>query len=589
MKKNKGKLGNDAGNDALIKSLKELIKDDKQTTMNKKKITTPTPRLKKENIKDIKFDNDIKKAMEDDDDDSSKKDVVMSNTDYYLLRDKGTGTVIFKTDAKLAVEFENINGRVLKDINYIVTIILQETEDKKLKVLEQYISENPHLEKYVDDIKLQSGITLVDDIIVNDVDYDDLLRLKEHIFDYFGDRELDEIRKKIMKKTIQHSDWFVAKRAILFYYFQEFLKKRYNIQFSENVTIPIEGKTYPTKDYIMNLFHLNEAKSSKYNEFEYIEFTEAEEEKDKKDVDIMISKNLTVPASRNSPLEKPSSNLTQTKANFLSLKNVLLGGIAVVGGIAAAGYAGFPFILDGASFGSVKKTLEEQKKGAIKDSDKNPIIIGTQTMYKNRRYQSGELILLLKFCDKWLNEWLQNIEEELGSPIPFVKEDTLVPFFTQDFEKEREKQKLIKEISEMDVSDNIKNYYINKLNNWCQDDVQKEIVKIKEINTFVKNNNTGTVLDAAQLNAEKARLTTIVNDTLTLSERELKDAIISKIDDVQVNPPPSTPITIDGGLTDYKTSSSYLAAKKDFMNGKLSRDGFKKKKYEIKKEILNRK
>ena len=62
MKKNKGKLGKDAGNDALIKSLKELIKDDKPT-MNKKKMTTPTPRLTKEDIKDIEFDNDIKKIM----------------------------------------------------------------------------------------------------------------------------------------------------------------------------------------------------------------------------------------------------------------------------------------------------------------------------------------------------------------------------------------------------------------------------------------------------------------------------------------------------------------------------------------------
>ena len=400
-----------------------------------------------------------------------------------------------------------------------------------------------------------------------------------------------------MKKTIQHSDWFVAKRAILFYYFQEFLKKRYNIQFSENVRIDEKegittkeniGKTYPTKDYIMNLFHLNEAKSSKYNEFEYIEFTEVEEEKDKKDVNIMISKNLIASASRNSPLEKPSSNLTQTKANFFSLQNVLRAAV-VVGGIAAAGYAGFPFKLDGASFGSDKKTLKEQEEGAIPNrKDGSPIIIGTQTMYKNRRYQSGELILLLKFCDKWLNEWLQNIEEELGSPIPFVKEDTLVPFFTQDFEKEREKQKLIKEISEIDVSDNIKNYYINKLNNWCQDDVQKEIVKIKEINTFVKNNNSTGTLSAAELIDEKVRLRNFVDD-LTLSDDALKAAIISKINNVQVIPPPSNPITIDGGLTDYKTSSSYLAAKKDFINGKLSRDGFKKKKYEIKKEILNRK
>ena len=569
MKKNKRKLGKDAGNEALIKSLKELIiNDDKPTTMTKKKIMTPTPRLKKEDIKNIKFDDDIKKAMKDDDDDSSKKDVVMSNTDYYLLRDKGTGTVIFKTDAKLAVEFENINGRVLKDINYIVTIILQETEDKKLRVLEQYISENPHLEKYVEDIKLQSGITLVDDIIVNDVDYDDLLRLKEHIFDYFGDRELDEIRKKIMKKTIQHSDWFVAKRVILFYYFQEFLKKRYNIQFSENVTME-DNKTYPTSDYIMNKFHLNEAKSSKYNEFEYIEFTEAnDEDKDEQFVNIMISKILTVPASRNSPLEKPSSNLDQTKGGYLKTALALSGGIAIA--IMSL------FNRDGASFGSEKKTLHEQKEGAIK-IDGIPIIIGTQTMYKNRRYQSGELILLLKFCDKWLNEWLQNIEEELGHHIPFVKEDTLVPFFDENYKNEKEKQDLIQKITENKlIKQYVKENLIRKLNNWCHSEVNTEYDKIVIVEKFVKE---GTLLTGELLTSEKTKLTNII-DTLTILNTEQKKELQDEVRNTTSRPAAPAPAT-DG----YKSSESYKKAKKDFMDGKLSRDRFKKKKYDIKKEI----
>jgi len=172
MKKNKGKLGKDAGNDALIKSLKDLIKDDKPT-MNKKKIMTPSPRLKKQ---DIDFDDDIKKVMEDDDDVPNKKERVMSNTEYQIFRDKGTGTVIIKPEEEMTIKLHKITGKVLEDIEYIVAVIFQEKEHLKQEVLERYIEGNPHLAQYMEDIKLFSGMTLVD--IDNEIDYDDISKLK---------------------------------------------------------------------------------------------------------------------------------------------------------------------------------------------------------------------------------------------------------------------------------------------------------------------------------------------------------------------------------------------------------------------------
>jgi len=593
MKKNKGKLGKDAGNDALIKSLKELIKDEKPT-MNKKKIMTPTPRLTK---KDIEFDDDIKKAMEDDDDVPNKKERVMSNTEYQIFRDKGTGTVIIKPEEELVTKLDKINGKVLDDIDYIVAVILEQKEHLKQEVLERYIEGNPHLEQYLEDIKLFSGMTLVD--IDNEIDYDDISKLKEHIFEKY-ELGLEIFKRQIMKKTIKHSEWQIWKSEVLLYYLDQFLYKEYRVQFKDDM-----------KEKFKNFFEFKSSEISKYNEFDRITIHLSDEDNQKIKENDTIQIYLNKAYIENSERRKDS---TETNPDLVSrsfwdrwaqfaLKNKLniAGGIASLGVMSylMSGAVDDAFFLKLAGLGStiLQWTGFNKKDGAIigednldkeKNSEENEeyknmlavgniskrtIKIGTQKMYKNKRIQSGKFILLLKMCDKWLNEWLENIETELGHPIPFMKEEEKRElFFNYEYDNEKQKRDLIQQIQENLNNDVIKKYYINKLNNWCYSDVEKEYTILKKITEYINTN----VND----NAKKTSLITDV-DKLSL-EKDIKDRLKREITIVPV------PVRRDGG-SDYKSSEIYQKAKKAFMDGKLSREGFKKKKYDIKKEILNRK
>lgn len=587
MKKNKGKLGKDAGNDALIKSLKELINDDKPTTMNKKKIVTPTPRLKKEDIKDVKFDNDIKKAMEDDDDVPNKKERVMSNTEYQMFRDKNTGTVIIKPEEELTNKLYKINGKVLEDIEYIVAVILEQKEHLKVEVLERYIEGNPHLAQYLDDIKLFSGMTLVD--TNNEIDYDDISKLKEHMFEKY-ELGLEVFKRQILKKKIKHTDWQIWKSEVLLYYLDQFLYKEYRVQFKDDM-----------KPIFKLFFEYKSSETSKYNEFDGIAIHLSEEDKkkvkDNETITIYLNKayiennNFRPKDSTETNPDLVSRSFWEQVSNFTSKNklNIVMSALSIAA-ITAMILHGtiLPAFMtslstwtninkeDGAIIGNDKlksKTTDTEYETmyAVGNVKQRQIIIGTQKMYKNKRIQSGKFILLLKMCDKWLNEWLENIEIELGHPIPFIKEETREPFFNYDYDNEKQKQDLILKIQENIDDEEIKKYYIDKLNNWCHSDVNKEYTILKSIKDYTTANTLVPATKTALLaDVERLSLT-------TEKKTELKTSINA------------VPVRRDGGFDDYKSSESYKKAKKDFMDGKLSRDGFKKKKYDIKKEILNKK
>lgn len=612
MKKNKGKLGKDAGNDALIKSLKDLIKDDKPI-MTKKKIMTPTPRLTK---KDIDFNDDIKKAMDDDDDDvSNKKELVMSNTEYQIYRDKGTGTVIIKPEEDLVIKLDKINGTVLDDIDYIVAVILEQKEHLKQEVLERYIEGNPHLEQYLEDIKLFSGMTLVD--IDNEIDYDDISKLKEHMFEKY-ELGLEIFKRQIIKKTIKHSEWQIWKSEVLLYYLDQFLYKEYRVQFKDDM-----------KEKFKDFFEFKPSEKSKYNEFDRIMIHLSDEDNERIKENDTIQIYLNKAYIENSERRKDS---TETNPDIVSRsfydrwkKFMLENRIKIAAGTIStavisflmSGAADKAFLLnlvgssllqwagynkgDGAIIG--KDNLDDivEKGGHKITSEKNEnyqgmlakgnvrkrtIKIGTQKMYKNKRIQSGKFILLLKMCDKWLNEWLENIEIELGHPIPFMKEEEKRElFFNYDYDNEKEKQDLIKNIQEKLNDVTIKKYYIDKLNNWCHSDVRKEYDDIIEIQKFIDSDVDKPDRD---LTTEKTNFTPIIN-SLSIPGSE-KDKLRAKVTAVtkETRRGKRNPVAVDGG-SDYKSSEIYQKAKKAFLDGNLSREGFKKKKYDIKKEILNRK
>ena len=609
MKKNKGKLGKDAGNDALIKSLKELIKDDKPT-MNKKKMTTPTPRLTKEDIKDIEFDNDIKKIM-DDDDVPNKKERVMSNTEYQIFRDKGTGTVIIKPEEEMTIKLHKITGKVLEDIEYIVAIILEQKEHLKQEVLERYIEGNPHIAQYVEDIKLFSGMTLVD--TDNEIDYDDISKLKEHIFEKY-ELGLDIFKRQILKKKIKRDDWHIWKREVLLYYLDQFLYKEYKVQFKDEM-----------KEKFKLYFEFNMSETSKYNEFEGIKIYLSNEDKELlKDNDtITIYLNQAYIESnnyRNKDSTETNPDLTKRKwydewyqflesnklkavtgtvigiaAIRLMVENNNPAAIAALASTVISNWSGlYKNKNDGAIIGN--KDNKDFKENEVSDTELKKlyakgnvtgreIVIGTQKMYKNKRFQSGKFILLLKMCDKWLNEWLENIEIELGHPIPFMKEETREPFFNYEYDNEKQKQDLILKIQENISNVDIKKYYIDKLNNWCHTDVRKEYDEMIKIQVFIGSNEDKT---DRELTTEKTNFTTIINSlSIPGSEKDILRVKVNAVTQASRRLKRNA-VAVDGG-SDYKSSESYKKAKKDFMDGKLSRDGFKKKKYDIKKKILNRK
>ena len=584
MKKNKGKLGKDAGNEALIKSLKELIINDDKPT---KKVITPTSsRLSKEDIKDF---NNIKKDI--DDDDPTKKERVMSNTEYQMFRDKNTGTVIIKPEEELTNKLNKINGKVLEDIEYIVAVILEQKEHLKVEVLERYIEGNPHLAQYIDDIKLFSGMTLVD--THNEIDYDDISKLKEHMFEKY-ELGLEVFKRQILKKKIKNTDWQIWKSEVLLYYLDQFLYKEYRVQFKDDM-----------KPTFKLFFEYKSSETSKYNEFDGITIYLADEDKkkvkDNETITIYLNKayiennNFRPKDSTETNPDLVSRSFWEQVSNFTS-KHKLNIAVTALSIAAIAGLINnnnnmlLPAFMtslsqwaninkkDGAIIGNDELTkskttdVEYEKMYAVGNFRQRKIIIGTQKMYKNKRIQSGKFILLLKMCDKWLNEWLENIEIELGHPIPFMKEETREPFFNYDYDNEKQKQELIKKIQENVDDDDMKKYYIDKLNNWCHSDVEKEYTILKNIKDYT---NANKVVPATK--------TTLLADVDKLSFVSKHAELKQKINAVPV------PVRRDGGSDDYKSSESYKKAKKDFMDGKLSRDGFKKKKYDIKKEILNKK
>ena len=583
MKKNKGKLGKDAGNEALIKSLKELIINDDKPT---KKVITPTSsRLSKEDIKDF---NNIKKDI--DDDDPTKKERVMSNTEYQMFRDKNTGTVIIKPEEELTNKLNKINGKVLEDIEYIVAVILEQKEHLKVEVLERYIEGNPHLAQYIDDIKLFSGMTLVD--THNEIDYDDISKLKEHMFEKY-ELGLEVFKRQILKKKIKNTDWQIWKSEVLLYYLDQFLYKEYRVQFKDDM-----------KPTFKLFFEYKSSETSKYNEFDGITIYLADEDKkkvkDNETITIYLNKayiennNFRPKDSTETNPDLVSRSFWEQVSNFTS-KHKLNIAVTALSIAAIAGLINnnnnmlLPAFMtslsqwaninkkDGAIIGndelkSKTTDVEYEQMYAVGNVRQRKIIIGTQKMYKNKRIQSGKFILLLKMCDKWLNEWLENIEIELGHPIPFMKEETREPFFNYDYDNEKQKQELIKKIQENVDDDDMKKYYIDKLNNWCHSDVEKEYTILKNIKDYT---NANKVVPATK--------TTLLADVDKLSFVSKHAELKQKINAVPV------PVRRDGGSDDYKSSESYKKAKKDFMDGKLSRDGFKKKKYDIKKEILNKK
>lgn len=594
MKKNKGKLGKDAGNEALIKSLKELIINDDKPT---KKVITPTSsRLSKEDIKDF---NNIKKDI--DDDDPTKKERVMSNTEYQMFRDKNTGTVIIKPEEELTNKLNKINGKVLEDIEYIVAVILEQKEHLKVEVLERYIEGNPYLAQYIDDIKLFSGMTLVD--THNEIDYDDISKLKEHMFEKY-ELGLEVFKRQILKKKIKNTDWQIWKSEVLLYYLDQFLYKEYRVQFKDDM-----------KRTFKLFFEYKSSETSKYNEFDgitiYLSDEDKKKVKDNETITIYLNKayiennNFRPKDSTETNPDLVSRSFWEQVSNFTS-KNKLNIAVAALNIAAITGMILHGDILpafmsslstwaninkkDGAIIDDLKikptTDIEYEKMYAVGNFRQRKIIIGTQKMYKNKRIQSGKFILLLKMCDKWLNEWLENIEIELGQPIPFMKEETREPFFNYDYDNEKQKQALILKIQENIDDEEIKKYYIDKLNNWCHSDVRKEYDEIIKIQVFIGSSDDKS---DKELNTEKTNFTTIIN-SLSISGSE-KDILKGKVNAVTQASRrlKRNPVADDGGSDDYKSSESYKKAKKDFMDGKLSRDGFKKKKYDIKKEILNKK
>ena len=550
------------------------------------------------------------KSLEDD----KINNVALENTGYTALYDEKSKSLILKQYIP-QIKVKDISKNIFQAVNVAIeTINLQEKHHDKTIALKDCIRDNPHLAEFEEFIKIRTHVKVDED----EIDHDSHRRLKEQVLNH---KYLFDFKQLIVnKKKIDKFDLIYTKQIIMATFFEEFLYKKMNVRIRKDKF-----------SFFQTLFRLGD------DDFKFKGMVCKFSDETNREEPIYLSKSYIdykpLPITEN----ETKDNIKEGKANFiencgkwLNKYKYTIAGVTAIAGVAAVTLtSNHEQILEYIRhyipeiYATVTKQVQEKvpwtgewiwdqavqfvqrynpiSDGAfinddakVEENDKQNVCIGKIHRMKNGDYtQTGNLIIMTYQIDIWLNEWYENLIEELG-PINFQDD----PSELLDLSKliGNPENKKLKNLIENLENEEARNDLLKKLDKWCCSDVRAEYEQtvIRDIERFIAvapENIITAYRTQIDFDSEKEKYIALVATLMDNSQdkRTRNNDFLTRLRDKAYPPAPpgGAPPRADGKSSKksyYKKSPGFKALKNSFKKGEIDKDEFKKEKKILKSQ-----